>query len=341
MNTSLAPAEQVEMWSRMLLIRRFEELLVRVGGETDGWYHTGIGQEGTAAAIATALAPTDYSNTTHRNHAHALARGVPPRAALAEIFGRATGVNRGFGGSMHIVSPEHGIVANSAMVGGSIPAMVGTALASKLRGSGEVAVACFGDGGVAEGAVYESLCLASLWQVPILFVCENDRTTEMTLERGTGSVPTREVADIPRAFDIVVRAVDGSDVLMVHAMLAAAVEQTRRDHRPVFIEVRTQPWPGKPTDPTELPGGATDLAMICSASAPTGQTSWQVSRDPLALLLRDLIARGVLTVAEATTIDDQIAAELEDTLEFARTSPWPSPQDAFALAGATTTSGDV
>lgn len=323
----------VGIWRRMLLIRRFEELLVTVGHETDGWYHTGIGQEGTAVALADVLTPTDMSNTTHRNHAHALARGVPPAALFAEIFGRATGVNGGFGGSMHTVSPAHGIVVNSAMVGGSVPAMVGAALASKLRGRDDVAVACFGDGGITEGAVYESFCLASLWQVPILFLCENDRIAEMTFDRATGTVPTREVADIARPFDIATRSVDGTDVHMLRFILAEAAERARVTRRPAFIEVRTYAWPGKSTDPTVLPGGPTDVRIAWSASAhDDGTSAWQSSRDPLIILLRHLLAGRVLDRERALQIDAEVTSVVDAALDEARNSPWPDPPAELATA---------
>jgi pyruvate dehydrogenase E1 component alpha subunit len=330
---ALSPAESRELFSRMLLIRRFEEALVQVGPETPGWYHTGIGQEGNAVVAAAVLRPQDYSNTSHRNHAHALARGVSPRALMAEIFGKATGVNRGFGGSMHTVSVEHGIMLNSAMVGGSVPAVVGMALASKLRGDDRVNMAWFGDGAVTEGAVYESLCLASLWKVPVVFACENDRGGEMTFERATGSLPFRNVTDIPSAFDMPVRTVDGSDIATLHRMLRAAVERTRSTGGPSFIEIQTRAWPGRATDPIELPGGPTDLDLLAGArsSEPT-DTVWSCTRDPLGVFLRELFAAGALDMPGAKAIDAHAVEKVRDAVEFAYESKWPEPGSVFPFS---------
>ncbi len=317
------------MYSKALGARRFEEAVVRVGPETAGWYHTGIGQECTAVVLADLLASTDYTSTSHRNHHQALARGVGANEMMAEIFGRATGVNKGFGGSMHTISPEHGIVANSAMVGGVVSPMVGTALATKLRGEDRVSVTSFGDGAVTEGAIYEALCLAALWQVPIVFVCENDRLIEMDAKRATGTVPAREVKDIPFGFDIEVRAVDGSDVGILHNVLGEVLADARKG-RPWFVEIRTEPWPGKSTDPIELPGGATDIDLICGRRAAGPEnTMWQVARDPLALFTRELLAEGHLTIEEIEEIDREALATAEQAVEFARSSPPPDPETAF------------
>lgn len=326
----LPAAELERMLRTIVLIRRFEEAVVAVGHEAEGWYHTAIGQEGTAVAAALAMAPGDYSSTSHRNHAQALARGVAPRALMAEIFGKAAGVNRGFGGSMHVVSPAHGIVANSAMLGGTAPAMVGAALASKVRGERAVAVSWFGDGTVTEGAVHEALCLAALWQVPVVFVCENDRVLEMTRDQATGTVPAREVQDIPAGFNMKVRAVDGTDIGVVHRVLRTAIDDARAGGGPWFVEVRTQAWPGRSTDPVELPGGPTDFELICGLR-PVGpqDTAWHVARDPLALLTRELIAEGRCTPERVLALDAEVRDEVDAAVAFAREAPYPDPQTAI------------
>jgi pyruvate dehydrogenase E1 component alpha subunit len=232
---------------------------------------------------------------------------------------------------MHLVAPEHGIITNSAMLGGGAPQMVGAALTHKLRGTGGVCVTWFGDGTVAEGAVHEALCLASLWHVPIVFVCENDRTLEVTKTQATGSVPAREVADIPRGFNLTVRAVDGSDVGLLHSVVSHAVADARAGGGPWFIEVRTQAWPGRSTDPTELPGGAFDLDLVCGLRPISeGVDSWQVARDPLALYVRELMAGGVLSLDEAKRADELAQAEVQEAVEFARSAPYPDPAQALA-----------
>jgi pyruvate dehydrogenase E1 component alpha subunit len=319
------PVEQVpEIFDSALLIRRFEEAVVRVGPESLGWYHTAMGQECTAVVVAQQLRPTDFSSTSHRNHAQALARGAAPEAVMAEIFGKAAGVNGGFGGSMHLVSPEHGIITNSAMLGGGAPQMVGAALTQKLRGSDGISVTWFGDGTVAEGAVHEALCLASLWQVPMVFMCENDRTLEVTPTQATGSVPAREVADIPAGFNVSVRSVDGSDVGLLYDVVRNAVAAARTGKGPSFIEVRTQAWPGRSTDPTDFPGGPMDMDLVCGLRPISeNEEPWQVARDPLMLFTRELIVSGAMSIEDVKAADARVLETVQAAVEFARSAPFP------------------
>src|ERR687895_1805744 len=179
---AISPELLREFFREMLLIRRFEEKVEERfrAGELPGFLHVAIGQEAVAVGVCRALEEGDVFASTHRAHGHTLAKGTPPNAVMAELYGKVEGCSRGYGGSMHLYDVERGNMGANAVVGGGLPAMVGAALACKLRGQPRVAVAFFGDGATNSGAFHESLNLAQLWRVPVVFVCENNRWAEST-----------------------------------------------------------------------------------------------------------------------------------------------------------------
>jgi acetoin:2,6-dichlorophenolindophenol oxidoreductase subunit alpha len=228
----------------MVRIRLFEETLAELyrRGLLVGVVHLSIGQEATAVGICSALLPGDQITSTHRGHHHMLARGLEPRRMFAEILGRAGGYCGGKGGSMHVSAPAQGAMGANGIVGGGIAHAVGLALAAKRLATRGVAVAFFGDGAANQGVLFESLNLAALWQVPVLFVCENNGYTEFT---PTDAVTAGEsIAARAAAFGIPTDTVDGDDVVSVGDVATEAVERARDGGGPAFIECRTNRWRG-------------------------------------------------------------------------------------------------
>src|SRR5918911_659169 len=223
----------LEFCRRMLVIRHFEESLVPLHekGVFGGHYHLYIGQEATGVPALACLKSGDYAFTTHRNHGHLLARGAEPKRLLAEILGRADGYNKGKGGSFHTVVPSLGFLHTSAVVGGIIPLATGTAYASKALKSGAITVCLFGDGALEEGAAPESLNLASLWKLPVLFLCENNGkygAGRAVAAAQSPSMAAYPLTDLPAAYKVPAQQIDGLDSGAVHATISEAVEKIRR-----------------------------------------------------------------------------------------------------------------
>lgn len=216
----------------MLLIRRFEETVVKLAndGHFRGHYHLYIGQEGTGVLAIAALGPKDHLATTHRNHGHLLARGADPGAGLAEILGRATGLNGGRGGTLHLCDPSLGFLSTSGLVGGCISLAIGGGYACRQRRDGSVTLALFGDGALEEGVSFEALNIASLWCLPVIFLCENNSAGAMGTAKG--GYPTlvhasTDLLQIPKAVGISSVRVDGVDAAAVHAAATEAVAYCR------------------------------------------------------------------------------------------------------------------
>ena len=227
------------LYETMLLIRRTEETLARVfaDGEVPGFIHLSIGQEAVAAGVASALQPQDTLATTHRGHGHVLARGLDLEGFFKEIMGRDGGVCRGRGGSMHVADMTMGIIGANGIVGAGIPIAVGSALALKTRSTGGVAVSMFGDGAMAEGVLHESLNLAALWKLPVLFVCENNGWSEFSPTREQFAAPLEKLA---AAFGIPHARVDGNDVLAVADAAARLVAEQRAGGGARVLECTTR-----------------------------------------------------------------------------------------------------
>ena len=223
----------------MLLIRRFEEKVEERfrAGELPGFLHVAIGQEAVAVGVCRALEPDDVMASTHRAHGHALAKGTHPNEIMAELYGKAEGCSHGYGGSMHLYDVEKGNLGANAVVGGGLPAITGAALAFKFRGEPRVALAFFGDGATNIGTFHESLNLAQLWQVPAVFVCENNHWAESTPQ--WQHMPIEDVAERAKAFGMKALKVDGQDVQAVHETAAEAIEHARSGQGPVFVAVDT------------------------------------------------------------------------------------------------------
>ncbi|MSQ28193.1 MAG: hypothetical protein EXR51_08665 [Dehalococcoidia bacterium] len=331
----LSTASLSESLRRMLLIRRVEEQVIHFASDYSdlltGNYHVYIGQEATGVAVCRALAPGDLMFTTHRNHGHLIARGAEPGRVLAEIIGRVDGCNRGRGGIFHVAAPELGVLHTSAIVGGAVPLAAGAALALKRRGGSAVSAVFFGDGSLEEGATYEGLALASLWQLPVLFVCEHNGAAPESRSGGeaaTGSHPSRTLSDFPSSLGITSNVVDGVNFRAVYA--AAAVASVRIGGGPVFLEARTTGWPVNRGGAAVLPGGDFNLGWAWNPSdAPPELQAWTVESDPVARLANEMVSSAAFSRAELDALDREVSEHSTAAARFALASPWPAPERAL------------
>jgi pyruvate dehydrogenase E1 component alpha subunit len=298
----------------MLRIRLFEQKLAELykGGRLVGVVHLSIGQEATAVGVCSALRPGDQITSTHRGHHHMLARGLEARRMFAEILGRAGGYCGGKGGSMHVSAPAEGAMGANGIVGGGIAHAVGLALAAQRLGSGSVAVAFFGDGAANQGVLFESLNLAALWRVPVLFVCENNGYTEFT---PTDAVTAGEsIAARATPFGIPAEHVDGDDVVAVNQIAEEAVERARSGGGSTFIECRTARWRG------HHEGEESYAKQYRDPPTPT---------DPIARLERALQDAGIDATALRASVEGEERAGVEAALAAAEAEPEPALKRAF------------
>ena len=335
--SKLSKKDALSALRQMLTIRRAEEKVMHFASDYDGLirghYHVYIGQEATGVAVCNALGPQDYVFTTHRNHGHVIARGGELGPVLAEIIGRTTGYNKGRGGTFHVIAPHLGILQTSGVVGGCMPLATGAAFSAKKRGTDQISVVFFGDGVLEEGAFYESINMASLWKLPIIFACENNDVPRGKRKGGSiksESLAASKLVDISKAFNIPSVIVDGADVSAVSAVMTDAVAKVRKGGGPVFIESRITRWPGNYGAFPTLHGGDYQLDWIYDPkSAPKELRSWVDGDDPVALLARDLIASKAASAKDIEDMDGQVKAEIEAGAQFALESPEPEGKDAL------------
>jgi TPP-dependent pyruvate/acetoin dehydrogenase alpha subunit len=300
----------VRLYRTVLLIRRFEDRVYRLflDGEIPGTLHQYQGQEAVAAGVCDVLRRDDWITSTHRPHGHALAKGVTARAAMAELYGKATGCCGGKGGSMHLGDPAVGMLPALAIVGAGNTVVTGLGLAMKLRRSSQVAACFFGEGATNEGAFHEGLNFAAVEQLPIVFVCENNLYGASTPYHKVSLVP--DVAERAKAYGVPAQIVDGMDALAVRAATADAVGAARAGRGPTLLECKTY----------RFTGHSRSDARGYRTRAEEGE--W-AGRDPL------LVLGAHLTEAVHEQAEDEVRAELDDAVEFARSSPFPDPAAAF------------
>jgi TPP-dependent pyruvate/acetoin dehydrogenase alpha subunit len=313
-----APAAGLgELHALIALIRAFETQVAQLyrDGEIPGFVHTSLGQEAIAAGVGAALREDDYLATTHRGHGHVLAKGADVDGMMAELFAKGTGLCHGKGGSMHVADPARGILGANAIVGASVPLAVGAALSSKLRRQGRVAVAFFGEGAVNQGAFHEAANLAAIWDLPVIFVCENNVYAEFTDSRRMARVPG--VADRAAAYGIPAVVVDGNDVEAVHRATLDAAERCRSGDGPVLIEAETYRWHG------HYEGDAQPYKPEDESA------SWR-ERDPLLAAGRLLVERGEAGEDELERVRSHALERVRQAVEAARAADGPDPAEAFA-----------
>ncbi|MBI2859923.1 MAG: thiamine pyrophosphate-dependent dehydrogenase E1 component subunit alpha [Chloroflexi bacterium] len=303
----------------MLRIRRFEERVAELlRDEIKCPTHLYTGQEAVAAGVCANLRDDDYVFSTHRSHGHYIAKGGDLKALMAELYGKATGCSRGRGGSMHLACLEKGLPGSSAIVGGTIPLAVGTALASSLRGVDTVSVAFFGDGAVNEGIWYESVNFAALKRLPVVFICENNLySTHMPVSACLADTNIYRKAE---AFCIPGVQVDGNDALAVYRAAELAVESARQSEGPTLIECLTYRWRGHVGPNFDLEKGLRNREELAS---------WQ-ARCPIETLERLLSEQDMLSVADRKRIYKDIEREIDEAIAFARQSPYPDQSELLA-----------
>lgn len=303
-----------ELLRQMLRVRRFEEKCVELysAQQIRGFLHLYIGEEAVAVGVMQALRPEDAIVATYREHGHALVRGIPMNSVMSEMFGKASGSSRGRGGSMHIFDAATRFYGGNAIVGGGLPLAVGLALADKMRGIDRVTACFFGEGAVAEGAFHESLNMAALWNLPVLFCCENNLYAMGTaLERSESET---DVALKAAAYELPAWPVDGMDVLAVEQAAHHAAEIVRGGGGPGFLELRTYRFRAHSMYDPELYREQTEV------------DEWR-KRGPVHLFSEHLREAGILTDDDLEAIERDIAAEIAESIAFAEAAPLEPVED--------------
>ena len=316
---TLDKPQLVQMLRTMILIREFEEraIQLRLAGKIYGAVHPYVGQEAVAVGVCAHLSVTDRVTSTHRGHGHCIAKGADVRRMFAELFGRVDGYCKGKGGSMHIADFAVGMLGANGIVGGGLPIACGAALAGQLEGKGAVTVCFFGAGAAAEGEFHESLNIASVWKLPIVFVCENN---QYAANNAIGvQHPRVDIAAHAAPYDMPGVVVDGNDVLAVHAATGDAVTRARRGEGPSLLECKTYRW---------------HFHAMRAARPPETRpaeeiTSWKAG-DPVARLEQHMVGRAMLSPDELRAIRDQVTSQLDEAVAFADASPFPDPKDLMA-----------
>lgn len=320
--------------STMLRIRRFEEALIRLSADHDvGHFHVYVGQEATGVPALALLEQGDVAYTTHRNHGHLISRGADPARLMAEILGKASGTNRGKGGTLHLASLEHGFPTTSASVGGPLPIAVGSAFAFKELGLDRVSVCLFGDGALEEGAWHEAINIAAYRRLPVIFLCENNSLEALgqrANEYPSSTLAVRRLTDLVKPFGVPAVAIDGSDVSAVDREMRKAVRRARRGRGPSFIETWTVRWPGSRPIWPALVTGETDVAYAWDEMLiPDEHRDWFGAQDGVLRFVRELITAGHADRAQVLEIDTDARAEMQAAVRFALDSPYPEPEEAL------------
>ena len=313
----------LSIYEQMLKIRVFEEHVnqLYISAKMPGLAHLYIGEEAIAVGVCSALRRDDYITSTHRGHGHCLAKGALVDRMFAELLGKEAGYCRGKGGSMHIADQDTGNLGANAIVGGSAGIATGAAMSSKMRGSDEVAVCFFGDGALGQGVLYEVMNMASLWKLPVIYVCENNQYNEYTHNSETTA---GEMSARAKAFGIPTEEVDGQDVRAVYTTAARMVERARGGEGPAFILCNTYRYLGHHVG---------DIQRSYYRSREE-EEYWKTERDPLKMLAEWLMAQGVATSGTFEQIEQRVRAEVEAGEQFALDAPYPDPseveQDVYA-----------
>ncbi len=325
MDAATLPKEHLlDLYRTMVRIRRFEETIrdLFFQAQIPGFVHVSIGEEAVPTGVCAALTDRDYITTTHRGHGHMLAKGGQLKPMMAEIFGRSTGYCKGKGGSMHIVSYDLGILGANGIVGAGIPIATGAALASSFRNNETVAVSFFGDGASNEGTFHESLNLASLWKLPVIYVCQNNGYGEFTKTADSTSVV--DIATRAAGYDMPGVIVDGNDVLAVYEVMQHAVRRAKAGEGPTLIEAKTYRWEGHVVGEQAFVGEYRDAAEVDAAKL----------RCPITLFGERVVATGFVATAELERVQTEVQQELDAAVAFAQASPPPdiaeATRDVFA-----------
>ena len=309
--------QYLEWYTLMLRIRRFEERALMAYGQQDvrGFCHVYIGQEAVAAGIESALTKDDGIVTAYRQHGTAIGRGVEPKAAMAELYGKSTGVVKGKGGSMHFFSRENNYYGGNGIVGAQIPIGTGIAFAEKYKKTKNLCVVMFGDGAARQGALWESWNMAMTWKVPALYICENNGYAMGTSVQRTSNVT--DLSKLGESFDMPSESVDGMSPEAVHEAVSRAAEHIRSGKGPYYLEIKTYRYKGH---------SVSDPARYREKD----EVKEYQDRDPVKVTEKKIIDAGIATAEEIKTIKDEVKAEIAEAAKFAAESPYPDGKDLYA-----------
>jgi acetoin:2,6-dichlorophenolindophenol oxidoreductase subunit alpha len=313
---SLSGDRWLGMYRQMLRIRAFEKSAneLYLSAKMPGLTHMSVGQEAVAVGVCEALEKDDYITSTHRGHGHCVAKGARLDLMFAELLGKEAGYCRGKGGSMHIADQEHGNLGANAIVGAGAGIATGAAFSAKMLRNGKVAVCFFGEGALGQGVVYEVMNMASLWRLPIVYVCENNQYTEYThyLETTAGRILARS-----EAFDILSREVDGQDIRAVYAAAKPLVDRARAGEGPSFLLCQTYRYHGHHV-------GDVNREYYRSKAE---EQEWKRNRDPIAILRAWLLNEGLVQEEQLARISQEVDRETEQAVQFGLNAPYPNPAE--------------
>lgn len=303
--------QHLHLYRQMAKIRAFEEQVNELykSAKMPGLAHLYVGEEAVAVGVCEALRRDDFITSTHRGHGHCLAKGASVNRMFAELLGKEPGYCRGKGGSMHIADPETGNLGANAIVGGSAGIATGAALSAKMRGSDQVAACFFGDGALGQGLLYESMNMAALWKLPVIYVCENNMYGEYTAAAETVA---GEVLGRARAFGIHAESIDGQDVQLVHTTVRRLVERARRGEGPAFLECKTYRYYGHHVGDVNREYRTREE-----------ERDWMTRRDPLQTLAGRLTAQGLAEAGVFERIRSDVQAEIAQGVQYALSAPYP------------------
>lgn len=310
----------MEMLRRMVRIRRFEERVIQMveRGEIVGAAHSYIGEEAVAVGACLALRDDDWITGNHRSHGHPIAKGGDVKGAMAELLGKSTGFCKGKGGSMHLADFSIGILGESGILGSSIPTAVGAALGSMLQGNDRVSIPFFGDGASNEGVFHESINLAAIWKLPVVFLCENNQYAVSSSFKKM--VASENISDRAASYNIPGVLVDGQDVIAMYEAVTEAVARARAGQGPSLIEGRTYRYEEH------------SLGLNRIVRAPYRDEEeverWK-QRDPIAIHKNLLLEQGIATQTEIDQLEDEVMKQIDEAVQFARESPYPEPSALF------------
>jgi len=311
--------QQLETYRRMQRIRQFEEAGTKLykEGKIPGAYHASIGQEAAIVGACMALRDDDYMTGTHRSHGHPIGKGAKLDALMAELMGKVTGICKGRGGSMHLADGGVGILGESAIVGGGIPLAAGAAMSAQVRGTDQVSLSFFGDGASNQGTFHETLNMAALWKLPVIFFCENNGyaiTTSVTMSHGQPDIAKRAAG-----YGMPGVSVDGQDVTAVYEVTRSAVERARRGDGPTLIEARTYRF-----DEHQV-----GLNTNRDPYRPPAEVQHHIeNRDPLVIYRAKMLQNG-FTQEEIRAVEAEVAASVAHSIDFGECSPLPEAADVF------------
>jgi len=311
----LTRTQLLEMHYQMALLRRFEEKSAEeyTRGKIGGFMHLYIGQEAIGVGVMATLRPHDKVLASYREHGHAIAKGMHPGAVMAELFGKIDGCSKGKGGSMHMWSNEHGMFGGNGIVGAQLPIAAGVAFAEQYQDTDNVVVCFFGDGALDDGAFHEALNLASVWKLPVVYICENN---QYSMGMAVGKAWAVDSL-LPRAaaYNMPGEQIDGMDIVTVYEAAKRAVDYTRADRGPYLLEIKTYRFRGH---------SMTDPAYYRTREE---EQQWRTTRDPIGIFEKKLLELGIATQAEFDENDARATQAAEASAEFAENSPFPAPEE--------------